>query len=95
MKKILIALGVAICLVPAAVLADDSADKDQPIELTADQMDKITAGDLTLPNGKQVLSGFDNPAPGPFHPTLLMGVGKEGPWHAHFNSHMIDCADCG
>ena len=81
--------------IAVAVMLSAPVFADEPIELTAQQMDQITAGDLTLPvpHGKKVLDGFDNPAPGDFHPVLMMGVGKEGQWHAHFNSHMIDCAD--
>jgi hypothetical protein len=80
--------------IAVAVLLSAPVFADEPIELSAQQMDQITAGDLTLPNGKKMFVGFDNPAPWPVHPTLHMGVGKDGPWHAHFNSHMIDCADC-
>lgn len=93
MKYSLLVVCAVACLTTGAVVADDEVDESEPIELTALQMDQITAGDLTTP-GNQVLTGFDNPAPGDFHPTLLMGVGKEGPWHAHFNSPVITCQDC-
>ena len=62
-------------LVSAPVLADE------PIELSAQQMDQITAGTLSLPSGDTQFDDFDNPSPnfvanfcdgsGPFcHPAL-------------------------
>ena len=97
MKISLLVACAAACLATGAVVADDEvevkADKSKPVELTAVQMDKITAGDLTTP-GNKVFAGFAL-RNGNLHPTLAMGVGKEGPWHAHFNSPVITCADCG
>ena len=93
MKISRVMIFAAAFLVSGAIAADEVTTANEPIELSAAQMDQITAGDLTTP-GNKVFSGFDNPAPGDFHPTLMMGVGKEGPWHAHFNSHMINCEDC-
>ena len=46
-----------------AVVADDDTDVSAPIELSAEQMDQITAGTLVLPNGKTVQDNFDTPAP--------------------------------
>ena len=46
-----------------AVVADDDTDVSAPIELSAEQMDQITAGSLLLPNGNVVFRNFDNPAP--------------------------------
>ena len=76
-------------------LTDTQMDASaEPMKLSDTQMDSVSAGDLTLPNDKKIFEGFDNPAPGNLHPTLLMGVGMEGPWQAHFNSDQINCADC-
>lgn len=41
-----------------------------PISLTSNQMDQVTAGGLLLPNDREVFEGFDNPAPGEFHPNF-------------------------
>jgi hypothetical protein len=46
-----------------AVVVDDDTDVSAPIELSAEQMDQITAGSLLLPNGNVVQDNFDNPAP--------------------------------
>ena len=46
-----------------AVVADVDTDVSAPIELSAAQMDQITAGSLKLPNGKVVHANYDNPAP--------------------------------
>jgi len=46
-----------------AVVGDDDTDVIAPIELSAEQMDQITAGTLKLPNGNLVHDNFDNPAP--------------------------------
>ena len=46
-----------------AVAVDEDAQESMPIELSAVQMDQITAGSLGLPNGKVVHRNFDNPAP--------------------------------
>ena len=83
----------------------------EPLTLTDDQMDQITASGLGLPSGDEVFVDFDNPAPGPEHPnfdrsataianTANMGpvngdLGNEGPWSAHFASPVIDCIGCG
>jgi hypothetical protein len=91
MKILLSAAFAALMLVGNIAQADEAA----PIELTVAQMDQITAGDLTLPNDKQVFLGFDNPAPGDFHPVFERSGGRsEGPWEAHFNAGPITCADC-
>jgi hypothetical protein len=63
-----------LALVPAALLvaasgaaAQDIPERDvqrsEPIQLTAAQMDQITAGSLLLPNGDIQQNLFDNPAP--------------------------------
>ena len=78
----------------------------EPLKLTDAQMDGVTAGGLGLPNGTEVLEGFDTPAPGGSHPNFdrsgtailaTMGIpvdgfgfGNEGPWSAHFMSPVID-----
>jgi hypothetical protein len=76
----------------------------EPLKLTDTQMDMVTAGDLYLPNGKHMFQGFDNAAPGEFHPYFLPGFaprkgftmsGNEGPWSAHQNSPVITCPSCG
>ena len=59
MKRILFVAFTALFLLGNIVQADEST----PFELTAQQMDQITAGSLGLPNGKVVQSNFDNPAP--------------------------------
>ena len=50
-------------LTSGAVAADENTQESTPIELSAVQMDQITAGALELPNDKVIFSGFDNPAP--------------------------------
>ena len=91
MKIFLFVVCAAAFLTSGAVAADEDAvvaDKDtqesKPIELSAAQMDQITAGTLQLNNGtggKLIFENFDNPAPnfaanfcdgsGPFcHPAL-------------------------
>lgn len=56
-------------------------------------------------------AGFDNPAPGDFHPnfdrsptaieatmgnpTDASGFGNEGPWSAHYRSGVISCTEPG
>ena len=71
-----------------------------PLKLTDTQMDMVTAGELALPHDNLVFAGFDNPAPGEFHPYFLPGFvprkgltmsGNEGPWSAHQNSPVINC----
>ena len=94
MKISLVVACAAACFATGVVVAEDTVDESKPIELTALQMDQITAGDLTTP-GNKVFEGFDNPAPGDFHPALLKGVHTEGPWQAHFQTNgVIVCADC-
>jgi hypothetical protein len=63
MKTYLCALCAAAFLLPGVVAADGNTQESTPIELSAAQMDQITAGSLQLPNGKLVFDGFDNPAP--------------------------------
>jgi hypothetical protein len=70
MKISLFVVCAAAFLTSGAVAADEdavAADKDtqesKPIELSAVQMDQITAGNLLLPNGKIQFDNFDNPAP--------------------------------
>ncbi len=49
-----------------AVVVDGDTDVSAPIELSAAQMDQITAGTLKLNNGtggKLIFDNFDNPAP--------------------------------
>ncbi len=49
-----------------AVVGDEDTNKSTPIELSAAQMDQITAGSLQLDNGtdgKIIFANFDNPAP--------------------------------
>jgi hypothetical protein len=53
----------AAFLISGAIVADEDTNENMPIELSAVQMDKITAGSLGLPNGNVVQSDFDNPAP--------------------------------
>ncbi len=53
----------AAFLAVGAVAADEETDANAPIELSAAQMDQITAGTLVLPNGKLQFDNFDNPAP--------------------------------
>lgn len=53
----------AAFLTSGAVAADENTQERTPIELSAAQMDQITAGGLKLPNDKVIFSGFDNPAP--------------------------------
>lgn len=85
---------LALTFVAGAAMAE-------PLKLTDTQMDTVTAG-LLLPNGNRVLNDFDNPAPGPDHPSFARneaannattGPGpnglNEGPWSAHFQSPMI------
>lgn len=76
--------------------------QSQPIRLSAAELDRVTAGDLVLPNEKVMFPGFDNPAPGDFHPnfdrspTGAGASGNEGPWEAAFNSPAIgfQCSIC-
>ena len=63
MKFCLFVVCAAAFLTSAAVADDDDTQESIPIELSAAQMDQITAGTLLLPNGRSVFAGFDNPAP--------------------------------
>jgi hypothetical protein len=63
MKTYLCALCAAAFLLPGVVAADGNTQESTPIELSAAQMDQITAGSLGLPNGRVVQGSFDNPAP--------------------------------
>ena len=45
------------------VVADEDTNESTPIELSAVQMDRITAGSLLLPNGNVQFRSFDNAAP--------------------------------
>ncbi len=58
MKTTISAVFAAVFLFCSLALADET----KPIELTAAQMDQITAGTLLLPNGNTVFDNFDNPA---------------------------------
>ena len=63
MKVTLIVLCTAAFLTAGAVANAQDVQRSGPIELTAPQMDQITAGSLLLPNGKVQHNLFDNPAP--------------------------------
>ena len=63
MKNLLFVFCAAAFLISGAAVADDDTDVSAPIELSAEQMDQITAGSLKLPNGKVVHDNYDNPAP--------------------------------
>lgn len=97
MKTIISAALSALILSSGAVLADDvQPAKKKPIELTAQQLDQVTAGELALPNGRVVFANFDNAAPGPLHPGLVAWIrrgftGPDGPWQAHVRSPVINC----
>ena len=71
MKKSFYTVCVAAFLTSGAVVADEDtvvadevADESTPIELSAGQMDQITAGTLQLNNNnnKEIFTNFDNPA---------------------------------
>ena len=55
-KSLIIAGAVSLALAPTLALAN------APVELNADQLDRITAGDLILPNGNEIFDNFDNPS---------------------------------
>ena len=63
MKNLLFVFCAAAFLISGAAVADDDTDVSAPIELSAEQMDQITAGSLKLPNGNVVHDNYDNPAP--------------------------------
>ena len=89
------------------VAVDEDTNESTPIELSAAQMDQITAGTLLLPNGNTQHDDFDTPAPGDFHHALTKraqaaidattGHGpsvlgfNEGPWGATAVSPVISC----
>jgi hypothetical protein len=91
MKITLLVACAAACFAAGAVLADDKVDESKPIELTAVQMDKITAGDLILPNEKVIFAEFLKPNGSAAHPGLFFNP-KFGPWQAHINSPVIGCS---
>lgn len=66
MKLTLSLMVAGALLVSGTALAGDR----KPIELSTQQMDRVTAGGLLLPNGREVFEGFDNPAPFEFHPNF-------------------------
>ena len=49
--------------IAVAVLFSAPIFADEPIVLSAQQMDQITAGTLSLPNGRTQFDNFDNPSP--------------------------------
>jgi hypothetical protein len=63
MRISLIVFCTVALLTSGAVAADGNIQESTPIELSAEQMDQITAGALVLPNDKVIFSRFDNPAP--------------------------------
>ena len=63
MKISLYVVCAAAFLTSGAVVADEDTNENAPIELSAAQMDQITAGTLKLPNGNLVHDNFDTPAP--------------------------------
>ena len=82
MRALFSAAFAAAFLLSGPALADEAkpVDPSKPIELTAAQMDTVTAGNLKLPNGNIIFDGpgpfgFDNPAPGDFHPTFSIDFG--------------------
>ena len=52
---------VASLLISGQAFAKDTGSATF-IELDSQQMDRITAGDLILPNGKEIFDNFDNPS---------------------------------
>jgi hypothetical protein len=77
------------CLLSVPAVADDTElDRSKPVELTAAQMDRLTAGGLLLPNGREVFVNLllNNGEP---HPALANSP-VLGPWQAHFKSSVID-----
>lgn len=66
MKILLSAVFAACFALSSSIFADDI----RPIELSAEQMDSVTASGLGLPNGREVFANFDNPAPFDLHPTF-------------------------
>jgi len=100
MKYSLLAVCAVASLSTGAVVADNQLDESQPIELSAVQMDKITAAGLLLPNNKEVFENFMLPNGSQFHPGLIRtlffnpNTEAEAAWEAHFNSPVIDCVGC-
>ena len=74
MRALFSAAFTAAFLLSGPALADEAkpVDPSKPIELTAAQMDTVTAGNLKLPNGHVIFGDpdFDNPAPGIAHPNF-------------------------
>ncbi len=74
MRALFSAAFTAAFLLSGPALADEAkpVDPSKPIELTAAQMDTVTAGNLKLPNGNIIFGDpdFDNPAPGELHPSF-------------------------
>ena len=63
MRMPILMVSAAAFLISGAVAADEDSLESTPVELSAAQMDQITAGSLQLPNGKVQFANFDNPAP--------------------------------
>lgn len=63
-------LNITLVGLTVAVMAMATPAMTKPLLLTDVQMDGITAGNLVLPNGNTVFEGFDNSAPGEFHPSF-------------------------
>jgi hypothetical protein len=84
MRALFSAAFAAAFLLSGPALADEAkpVDPSKPIELTAAQMDTVTAGNLQLPNGRVIFGDlafatatnpegdFANPAPNDFHPNF-------------------------
>lgn len=94
---------LSITLAAAFALCGQAFAGDEPTPLTEAEMDTVTAGALVLPNGDVMFSGFDNAAPGEFHPNFERdqtafdqinvqpgGGTGHGPWSAAFNSPVIE-----
>ena len=77
MRALFSAAFAAAFLLSGPALADEAkpVDQSQLFQLTAAQMDTVTAGNLLLPNGETIFLDFDNPAPGDFHPTFHIDFG--------------------
>ena len=60
-KRIMRISLIAVCA--AALAFSGAVAADEPIELSAAQMDQITAGTLLLPNGRLQFNEYDNAAP--------------------------------
>jgi hypothetical protein len=71
MRTFLVSTVISLAFGGMAIAGDEA----HPVTMTDAQMDLVVAGDLTLPNGNVVFSGFDNPAPGDWHPGLSTQFG--------------------